>query len=89
MLINVHIDGRLPVVAEIQIHLLGVFKLKELNHRYYEVRRAPSIEALLAENQKVALDERELFEEVNHHLEKRLTITGAVTGLGHDETLRF
>ena len=82
MLLNVIVDDpdSLPVIAEIQIHLLGIYKIKELNHRCeclrarassdlmpglsftvplnicssadYEVRRAPSMEALLKENQK-------------------------------------
>ena len=39
MLLNVHVDetpDRLPIVAEVQIHLLGIYQLKELNHRYCE-----------------------------------------------------
>ena len=72
LLCNVHMDelaGYLPIVAEIQILLLGVYEIKSFNHRkcarrvrvarhhgsplagFYRIRRAPSIEVLLAENE--------------------------------------
>ena len=58
MLLNVHFTppGCIPMVGEIQIHLHGVFELKAHNHRYYELRRAPTIDAVLTENQELLAD---------------------------------
>lgn len=61
LLCNVHMDelaGYLPIVAEIQILLLGVYEIKSFNHRFYRIRRAPSLEALLAENETKLLERR-------------------------------
>ena len=53
MLLNAHVErvGCLPIAAEVQIHLLGIFELKEHHHRYYEIRRANSIAELIKENE--------------------------------------
>ena len=55
MVLNVHIDsaGGLPVVAEIQIHLQSIFQLVKPHLHLSEVRRAASIEALLADNREL------------------------------------
>ena len=47
MLINVRFDaGGYEMVAEIQIHLRSIHRLKQMNHVLYEIVRAPSIEEL-------------------------------------------
>ena len=38
-----------PIVAEIQVYLSSIKKLADLQHRYYEIRRASSFGELLAE----------------------------------------
>ena len=44
---HVDVPGfKLPIAAEIQIHLVGILQLAKLNHRYYECRRAKAIEEL-------------------------------------------
>ena len=55
MVLNVHIDsaGGLPVVAEIQIHLQSIFQLMKPHLRLSEVRRAASVESLLADNREL------------------------------------
>lgn len=55
LLVNVSVEppGYLPVMGEVQIHLLEILQLKESGfHRMYEIGRAPDLAALLEEAKK-------------------------------------
>ena len=51
ILINcvVRAAGCPPIMAEIQIYLDGIKKIADLQHRYYEIRRATALAELIAE----------------------------------------
>ena len=38
-----------PIMAEIQIYHAGIKKIADLQHRYYEIRRATALSELIAE----------------------------------------
>ena len=51
ILINcaVRAPGCPPIIAEVQVYLDGIKKIADLQHRYYEIRRATAVSELVAE----------------------------------------